>query len=210
MELAVFSSNSVCVSKPKKFCINIHHINEHWVTSTYNPLTNTVNVYDSLTSGVRMKQIKQQLLILYGMSPNVRYVPIKQQGNQPLCGLFAIAAAFSVFLGLPPEAQDFDVPRMQAHLKMCLNQPKVIMFPTHKSLLGSYFQNQATVQKGMERRRQGNKEQSSGNKVSSDTKDVARSRKQYFKLYKQNQRLNLVFRSEERKKMHKAEKVNDH
>ena len=65
MELAVIPSNSVCVSKPKKFCINIHHINEHWVTLTY-------NVYDSLTSGDRIKQIKQQLLILYGVSPNVR------------------------------------------------------------------------------------------------------------------------------------------
>ena len=112
MELAVIPSNSVSVSKPKKFCINIHHINEHWVTLTY-------NVYDSLTSGDRIKQIKQQLLILYGVSPNVRYVPIKQHGNQPLCGLFAIVAAFSVFLGLPPETQDYDVPRMQAHLKMC-------------------------------------------------------------------------------------------
>ena len=201
MELAVVSSNSLFVSKPKKFCIIIHHVSGHWVTSAYCPLSNTVTVYDSLTNLDRIKQVKPpQLFILYGSSPVIRYVPIKQQGNQPLCGLFAIAAAFSLYIGIPPETQDFDVSKMQTHLKMCLNQQQALMFPTNNSLLDSYFQNQATLQESAKRRKIASDEQFCFNDGSSDGKDKHESgnRKHYFKLYKQNQRSNTLFRSNER------------
>ena len=56
-----------------------------------------VTVYDSLKSKDRIRQLQKQLDILYGYVSKIHYIPIKQQGNETTCDLFAIAAAFSVF-----------------------------------------------------------------------------------------------------------------
>ena len=85
---------------------------------TYDPIQKSVTIYDSLKSKARIRQLQKQLEISYGYVSKIHYITIKQQGNETTYGLFAIAVAFSVCLGIPPETQDFDVSKMRMHLKI--------------------------------------------------------------------------------------------
>ena len=38
MELALVSSMPLLITQHRRQCINIHHVNDHWVTSTYDPI----------------------------------------------------------------------------------------------------------------------------------------------------------------------------
>ena len=49
-----------------KISINIHHIDDHWITTVYKPQTSTVYVYDSLRSRNRISRIRNDINMLYG------------------------------------------------------------------------------------------------------------------------------------------------
>ena len=185
MELAIVSNMPLLITQQRRQCINIHHVNDHWVTSTYDPVERNITVYDSLKSMDRISQLQKQLNILYGYVPKIHYIPIKQQGNETTCGLFAIAAAFSVFLGIPPETQDFDVSKMRTHLKKCINLQQVVMFPTSDNLLASYFQTQKLYHTTSTMKKRLNK-------------NIPQNRKEYRKLYKQSQRQQPQFKAIEK------------
>ena len=81
MELALVSNMPLMIIHHRKLCVNIHHINDHWVTSSYDPTEKNVTVYDSLISRDRIRHLQKQLHILYGYISKTHNVPIKQQGN---------------------------------------------------------------------------------------------------------------------------------
>ena len=82
MELAIVSNMPLLITQHRRQCINIHHVNDHWVTSIYDPVERNITVYDSLKSMDRISQLQKQLNILYGYVPKIHYIPIKQQGNE--------------------------------------------------------------------------------------------------------------------------------
>ena len=87
---------------PDKISVNIHHIDDHWITSVFRPQNNNVYIYDSVRQSNRISRIRKDLTILYGPNLNICYPVVTQQQSMPDCGLFAIAYAFSVLLGIPP------------------------------------------------------------------------------------------------------------
>ena len=116
-----------------KNSIMIHFLGNHWVTSYYDVLTSSVFVYDSLQnySDLRQRQLLQQLKMLYGVDnpQNVKYVPVTQQGSDPLCGALAVAFAFTLLLGKQPQDIQYDIEKVRDHLGFCLLEEKVLAFP---------------------------------------------------------------------------------
>ena len=129
-----------------KQCINFHHVNGHWLTSSYDPKYNQVCVYDSLTSSSRVDELLPQLKLIYGLNCTITYIPITQQ-SETSCGAYAVASAFSCLLNIRPESQKYNDARMRQHLRRCLEQKQVLAFPTERlDLMSSYFVSQALLQ----------------------------------------------------------------
>ncbi|XP_052065543.1 uncharacterized protein LOC127705244 [Mytilus californianus] len=121
--------------------INIHHIrkNNHWLTSVYEPAASQIYIYDSLTMPSTMQELTQQLELLYGNGRNVHFVPVTQQGTDPACGAFAVAFAFSYALGVPPQTQQYMIPYMREHLRHCIKNSLVDLFPAYTDSRSDYF-----------------------------------------------------------------------
>ena len=130
-----------------KFSVNIHHIDSHWITSVFRPQNKTVYIYDSLRRSDRISRIKKDLTILYGNNLNIQYPNVTQQQNMPDCGAFAVAYAFIVLLGIPPETQEYDVNSMRTHLKTILNCGQMIPFPVsiESNCIADYFSTQTKL-----------------------------------------------------------------
>ena len=130
-----------------KFSVNIHHIDSHWITSVFRPQNKTVYIYDTLRRSDRISRIKKDLTILYGNNLNIQYPNVTQQQNMPDCGAFAVAYAFSVLLGIPPETQEYDVNSMRTHLKTILNSGQMIPFPVsiESNCIADYFSTQTKL-----------------------------------------------------------------
>ena len=86
----------------------------------YKPQTRTVYVYDSLRSQNRISRIRNDINMLYGSRLNIQYPMVTQQQDTTDCGAFAIAFAFSILVGIPPETQVYDVNLMRNHLRSVL------------------------------------------------------------------------------------------
>ena len=57
-------------------------------------------------------------------------VPVRQQQNGSDCGVFSIAFATCLVLGILPETVQFNVPAMHLHLLCCLKAEKLELFLT--------------------------------------------------------------------------------
>ena len=116
---------------PDKLSINIHNIGRHWVTSVHEPQSRQILVYDSLHRTEHYYQILPQLKLLYGVDnlSRVDFLPVTQQGTDPACGVFAIAFAFSYYLGQNPSELKYSQHSMRQHLSLCLDSNQVLPFP---------------------------------------------------------------------------------
>ena len=119
--------------KGDKPSINFLLIENHWLTVMFQPDSEPmITIYDSLASRGRESAV---LPLLQKMYPNitsdcVKYVPITQQGDDPACGAYAVAAAIEILRGREPEQKQFDRSKMREHLQTILRQRKSIVFPT--------------------------------------------------------------------------------
>ena len=148
-------------------------------------------MYDSLSSSYRIDELLPQLRVLYRCESKIKYVPITQQ-CETSCGAYAVASAFSCLLNTPPESQKYNEASMRQHLKRCMEQQKVLPFPTERlDLMSSYFAFQGILQASIP----SSVEQNCQNFPQKD-------RKQYLLRYKQKQRRDPSFRQNEAK--HKA------
>jgi hypothetical protein len=121
-----------CRHRQEKPSINIHLVNNHWVTSYYNPNTKKVHIYDSLWSSyaTRFQSLLKQLQLVYGvLEQDVVYQPVQRQGSDPLCGPFAVAFGFTLLLGQNPVGMSFDVGKMRTHLEHVLTAGIIEPFP---------------------------------------------------------------------------------
>ena len=128
--------------------LNIHYSNSHWLTSVFYAKRNVIYVYDSFFSKNRIRAIEKQLKVLYGNRAEIKYPRVTQQKTDPVCGVFAIAFAFSALLGVPPESQCFIEDKMRSHLKRVIDSKTVIQYPTslESEQLAAYFMDQTKLQ----------------------------------------------------------------
>ena len=64
---------------------------------------------------------------------NLKFLDVPMQSGTYECGLYAIAFATALALGKQPECYVFDQQEMRAHLRKCLLQRKMAMFPFKKT-----------------------------------------------------------------------------
>ena len=138
------------------FSINIHPLQNHWVTSSYDNSTGNINVYDSQMTSAHLKQVLPQIEIVYGeaKAQHVKYVTVTQQSAEPICGVMAIAYAFSCFLKNDPALINYDITSARQHLKLCISTGQVAPFPVIQQeprnnypsteLMDNYFADQNT------------------------------------------------------------------
>lgn len=109
----------------------LHTGSDHWVTiSSIGCQPGIVHLYDSLYNDVILTEVKEQTQdLLGGRLENLTYVPTQQQNNGSDCGIFAVAIATCLTLGMSPTHVTFDIPKMRTHLAHCLKQGKIDMFP---------------------------------------------------------------------------------
>lgn len=130
------SKNSMHIKVPTKKFVQIMNVNKnHWVTvSDIGCPENSIKVYDSLlTSGLQTNNVfNSQVASLL----NTKSEPISvmfrnttlQKGSSE-CGLFAIASATSLCLGMDPEKQNYSQDHMRDHLANCFINGAMTPFP---------------------------------------------------------------------------------
>ena len=115
----------------EEFVQIIHTGEGHWVTiSTIGTVHPEVMVYDSAYSTLPMLARAQIASLLATQQPTikVKFMDVQMQSGTSDCGLFAIAYATALSLGLPPGMFQFEQSQMRSHLQNCLEKGKMMMF----------------------------------------------------------------------------------
>lgn len=78
---------------------------------------------------------------------NVIYGRVTQQSTEPLCGIMALAFAFSCFFGVSPINVNYDITKAREHLKICFESGNISQFPlvletNHTNWIYTYLENQ--------------------------------------------------------------------
>ena len=91
----------------------------HWFTiSTVDCKEGTINWYDSIYNDLDMESIQQICAIMKPTGKNLIFqkCPVQNQEGGSDCGLFAIAFAVSICLGINPSKFIYDQENMRRHL----------------------------------------------------------------------------------------------
>ena len=117
--------------QPDEF-LQILNNGNHWLTvSTVGAAHPTVKVYDSIYSnaGPEIQALIASLLATTRGEIIANFIDVPFQSGCNDCGLFAIAYAVTIALGLRPEEYQFEQAGMRAHMLRCLEAQKIEMFP---------------------------------------------------------------------------------
>ena len=126
------------VGTPDSPWVQVMHIpvRQHWIlASTVNCQPGTVKLYDSLRQPIPRpsQKLKEQLChmtyVTDGDILHLEWEDVKQQSNGIDCGIFAIASAVALCLGVNPTSCNFDNPSMRTHLIICLVMGELCHFP---------------------------------------------------------------------------------
>lgn len=134
------------VEYPQRFLQIIHNGRMHWLTLSnflsFNP--NQVQAYDSLpvestyTNNRTIETCLQKILSSSDKSSGSPTTiecciePVQRQSDATMCGLFAIAFAVDLCLGIDPTTSVYDESQMRMHLYECLNDKFIFEFPKIK------------------------------------------------------------------------------
>jgi hypothetical protein len=119
----------------------LHSHGHHWITATTIGCdTNVIKVYDSMYRDFDRHCLKQ----IIKMSPVdetgeiiVELAQFQRQRNKADCGLFAIAAAFSLAGRQNPSNDRYDLEKMRLHLLSCIQAKALIPFPDYAGTVTS-------------------------------------------------------------------------
>lgn len=106
--------------------------NNHWILiSTVGCPPSTINVYDSmhLSLSPRLKKLVADLMQSPSEKIVIRYRDVQWQSGGSDCGLFALAFATSLCLGIDPVSVTFVQSEMRPHLLFCIEKQVMSMFP---------------------------------------------------------------------------------
>ena len=115
--------------------VQCHNIGNHWVTST--TILGQVVVYESLSTSLSFA-LRQQIVALYKNFANadgsleVEVVLQQKQIGGSHCGLFCIANATAIVMGMDPTTCEWNQAAMREHLAKCIDKKKIETFPHKK------------------------------------------------------------------------------
>ncbi len=97
---------------------------QHWVATSYD--SGEVTLYDSSSTGKLTPSLERQLVQVYRPAMRegklmVTVTPVQQQQGATDCGVYSIAAAYNVALGMDLCAM---TDRMRAHLEQLVHMNK--------------------------------------------------------------------------------------
>ena len=111
--------------QPGEFVQILNTGHGHWVTvSTIGVAHPTVCVYDSLYSSAGTRLEAQIASLIQTEEPEIslEFVDVTVQAGTYDCGLFAVAFATALALGIRPEEFQFNQPEMRKHLYQCFEK----------------------------------------------------------------------------------------
>ena len=111
----------------------------HWVTiSTIGTVHPLVNVYDSkyIVASVHLRAQITCLLMTQHAEVTINFIDVVKQAGSYDCGLYAIAYATALSLGNDPATHQYYQEKMRPHLRMCLLNRRLTLFP-HKTVCPS-------------------------------------------------------------------------
>ncbi len=103
----------------------------HWFcVSTVGCREGDINIFDSAYKYLDTDSMLQICAILQHSGTSIKFnnVPVQKQIGGSDCGLYAIAFATTVCLGLNPGQLLFEQDKMRAHLRTCLENGKFTIF----------------------------------------------------------------------------------
>ena len=111
------------------------YMGTHWLVIT-NPgcQSNEVRIFDSAFDNIPylVEQVIARLINTKENELVMHIMDCQQQTNGNDCGLFAIANAVTLCLGLNPCDFNYKVQEMRGHLIKCLENKELKMFPAHR------------------------------------------------------------------------------
>ena len=122
--------------EPDEFLQIVGTGNGHWILiSTVGTKHPTVLVYDSVYYTVSTFVERQIAAMLCSQEKEIplHFINTQMQYGSADCGLFAIAFATAIALGISPEYIHFQQGEMRQHLLTCLSNGKLTMFPFDKN-----------------------------------------------------------------------------
>ena len=124
---------------PRTPFIQVLHVgNCHWITTSNvthegGSISDAVNIYDSGRATTVTSEVKKLICSFFkSSSDSIHFdlMNIQSQLNGSDCGLFALACATELAYGKDPVLCRWDCSMMRPHLIKCLEQGKMIEFPT--------------------------------------------------------------------------------
>jgi hypothetical protein len=113
----------------------MHSGGNHWVTVSTDKDGSLVRVYDSLSYGRLSSDLKEQIFGVVSSKRELWCSPMQQQANSDDCGLFAIAAAMDLCMGINPSGVQYDERQLRTHFAKCLESEQLLTFPRRKKKL---------------------------------------------------------------------------
>lgn len=111
----------------------LHNGEGHWLTISTIGIESpaTVNVYDSKYYTASAEVKIQVASILHTEYPQIKllFQDVQKQVGSSDCGVFALAYATALILGIKPEECLFDQNMMRKHLISCFEDKKISAFP---------------------------------------------------------------------------------
>ena len=134
---SVTLGNTMCFDvELGEFVQILHNGQGHWLTvSSVGRSHGQIEVYDSAYSSCSSSSKAQIAALLATQLPSIelKYMDTQMQSGSSDCGLFAVAFATAIVFGKQPGLFSFDQSQMREHLKKCLEQQCITMFPIKKS-----------------------------------------------------------------------------
>ena len=129
--------STVCVSANradiiKGESIQVININSnHWICVYINDNKDTVDIYDSLYSNIKVKLVDDVLELIQSSEHRVtfRNMMMQSQDGYSDCGVFAIAVATSLCYKEDPTVVRWKVGLMRMHLLKCIEGGRMEPFP---------------------------------------------------------------------------------
>lgn len=125
----------------------LHDGQLHWYTITNINSKRELKIYDSFYMKKTYENnfvFKQNLRRLFATNNNNHHQEeikpieciiesVQTQSNQTMCGLFSIAFAYDLCVGLNPSDQTYDESKMRKHLFKCLTEKRFTQFPLKRN-----------------------------------------------------------------------------
>lgn len=119
----------------------LHSHGHHWVmATTIGCKSGVIRVFDSMYRHFDkfcMKQVIAMAPVKESSNITIELAQFQRQKTKAECGLFAIAAAFSIAKGNDPSEDRYDLEQMRTHLFKCLNEERLEQFPAYPGQIAS-------------------------------------------------------------------------